>query len=94
MKWHWIAAIVCTLYMSVGLVVAAEHDHAGHSLAGDEGCAACAWHHDGQVDMPRAGLAVVAPPTTMLQFAAAPISLIEICLGIHRGRGPPSIPQL
>lgn len=94
MRWRWIAAIVCTLYMSVGLVVAAEHDHSGHSLAGDQGCAACAWHHDSQVDVPTVGLPLVAPQTTVLQFAAGPISLIEISVGLHRSRGPPSIPQL
>lgn len=94
MKWRWIAAFVCTLYMSVGLVVAVEHDHAGHSLAGKPGCAACAWHHDGQVDVPGAGLAVVAPQTTELHFAAAPIFLVEISWGIHPSRGPPLISQL
>jgi hypothetical protein len=94
MKWRWVAAIVCTLYLGVGLVFAATHDHSGHSLAGDQGCAACAWHHDGQVDVPSAGLAVVAPQTAVLQFAATPISVFEISVGIHRSRGPPSIPQL
>ena len=80
--------------MSVGLVLAAEHDHSGHSLAGDQDCAACAWHHDAQVDLPSAGLTLVAPQTTELQFAAAAVSVLEISVGIHRSRGPPSFSQL
>ena len=94
MRWRWIAAIVCTLYMSVGLVFAAEHDHGDHSLAGEQGCAACAWHHDSQVDVPIGGLALVAPQTTELCFTAAPYFFFEISVGIHRSRGPPSISPL
>ena len=94
MKWRWIAAIVCTLYLGVGVVIGATHDHAGHSLAGDEGCAACAWHHDGQGEVPSAGLAVVAPQATVLHYTARVISVFEVAVGLHRGRGPPLVSQL
>lgn len=94
MKWRWVAAIVCALYMSVGLAFAAAHDHSGDALDGHQQCAACAWHHDGQVDVPTVGVRLSAPQSFPIRQEVPAVFVFEVSVGLHGSRGPPSIPQL
>jgi hypothetical protein len=94
MKWRWITAVVCMLYMSVGLVAAISHDHSGHTLDGHQQCEACAWHHDTQIDVPIVAACVHAPSTFILGCEIPAIFVSGSFVGVQRSRGPPSIPQL
>jgi hypothetical protein len=92
MKWRWIAGIVCALYLSVGTVVAATHDHSGDALHGDQQCAACAWHHEA-IDAPTVGPGVSAPEWVLVAHQADFLHFSDVSVGIHPSRGPPLFPQ-
>lgn len=92
MKQRWVAAIVCALYMSVGLVFAVTHDHSAEALDGHQQCATCAWHHDGQADVPATTARVSPPQALSLPPAVHGIFIFEVAIGLHPSRGPPSLP--
>ena len=82
------------LYLSVGLVAAASHDHSGHELAGQHQCDACAWHHESQADVPATAPVVGAVEFIFVGQQSAEVISFRDAVGIHLSRGPPSIPQM
>jgi hypothetical protein len=88
MKLRWITTMVCLLYVSVSAVFATIHHHEDHSPSGEQ-CAACAWHHEGQVDVPQIAVAF-SKPESLAFCEQAPHSFFrEVSLRIHPSRGPP-----
>jgi hypothetical protein len=93
MKSRWISAILCLLYLSMGLLAGA-HDHSEHALSGHQQCDACAWHHNTEVDVPVTKDRIPVPEGILVAHEAPSISAFQAACGIHESRGPPSIPQL
>jgi hypothetical protein len=91
MKSRWIAGIVCALYLSVGTVFAATHNHSDDALQGQDQCAACAWHHEA-VDVPRVGPVVSVPEWLALAHQTDFLHFSDVSVGIHPSRGPPLFP--
>lgn len=91
MKSRWIAAVVCMLYLSIGTVYSAVHHHEDESVSGER-CAACAWHHENQVDLPQVSTTVRHPETLVFAEKAAHSFFRELSLKIHPSRGPPLLP--
>jgi hypothetical protein len=92
MKWRWIAGIVCALYISVGAVFSATHDHSDDSLQGHQQCAACAWHHEA-IDVPTVGPRVCAAEGILVAHESEFLHFSDVSVGIHPSRGPPLFPQ-
>lgn len=84
--------MLCLLYLSVSMVFSAVHHHEATSVAGDQQCAACAWHHDGTVDLPQLAPRVTPPETVSFAESALHLILPELAPSIHGSRGPPSVP--
>lgn len=83
---------MCALYLSVGTVFSALHDHSDDGLHGEQQCAACAWQHV-SVDVPTAAPMVRAPEVVPVGNEGISIFFNEVTLGIHPSRGPPSFSQ-
>ena len=83
--------MVCLLYLSIGGVFAAIHHHENDSLT-HEPCAACAWHHENQVDVPIVLAAFEKPRPLVFSEQPAHTFFRELSLKIHPSRGPPVLP--
>lgn len=84
--------MVCALYLSVGTVFSAMHDHSADALHGDQECAACAWHHE-SVDLPTVTAVCAAPDLLLAAHDVPSLFFSKVALGIHPSRGPPSHPH-
>jgi hypothetical protein len=87
-----LGAILCLLYLSVSMVFSAVHHHDASSGVGDQQCAACAWHHDGTVDLPQISPRVIPPEPIISSESELHIVLPALAPRIHGSRGPPSLP--
>jgi hypothetical protein len=92
MKSRWITTMVCLLSLSVSSIFGSLHHHDDGSR-NNEPCAVCAWHHEGQVDIPKVAIVLEKPRT--LEFSEQPEDSFfrELSLKIHPSRGPPFFPR-
>ena len=85
-----IAALLCMLYLSVGTVFAAAHHHEDASAVVDDSqCAACIWHHNGQVDSPPVAPSVVRTESFVFVLEPPDFFVRELSLVSHPSRAPP-----
>jgi hypothetical protein len=78
------------LYLGISSAFASVHHHESNAPQAELDCAACAWHHDGQVDVPVVRCAFARVELFVGYFKESTLTIGEQSLWSHPNRGPPS----